>query len=55
VVTGGVVGGVVGAVVPAVAMVIFKAAEAVLPLASVTANVKVLAPELAGIPDKTPD
>ncbi len=44
--------GVVG--VPAVAMVILREADAVCPVASVTAKVKALVPELAGVPDKTP-
>jgi hypothetical protein len=45
---------VVGVVVLAAAMVIFSAAEAVCPFASVTAKVKVLVPAFAGVPDKTP-
>jgi len=45
---------VVGVVVLAVAMVIFSAAEAVCPFASVTAKVKVLVPAFAGVPNKTP-
>jgi hypothetical protein len=46
---------VVGVEVLAAAMVILSAAEAVCPFASVTAKVKVLAPALTGVPDKTPE
>jgi hypothetical protein len=46
---------VVGVEVLAAAMVIFSAAEAICPFASVTAKVKVLVPGLTGVPDKTPD
>ena len=45
----------VAAGVLAVAMVIFREAEAVCPLASVTAKVNELVPALAGVPDKTPE
>jgi len=45
---------VVGVEVLAAAMVIFSAAEAVCPFASVTAKVKVLVPAFAGVPNKTP-
>jgi hypothetical protein len=46
--------GVVEEEVPAAAMARFREAEAVKPLASVTAKVKALVPALAGVPDKTP-
>ena len=36
-------------------MVTVKGAEAVCPLASVTAKVNVLVPVLTGVPDRTPD
>ena len=41
--------------VGAAAMVIFSAAEAVCPFASVTPNVKVLVPAFTGVPENTPD
>lgn len=44
-----------GEAVAAVAIVIVMADEAVRLFASVTSKVKVLAPALAGVPDKTPD
>ena len=44
--------GAAGAVVP---IVILRAAEALCPLASVTAKVNVLVPALTGVPAKTPD
>jgi hypothetical protein len=46
---------VVGVEALAVAIVIFSAAEAVCPFASVTAKVNVLVPALTGVPDMTPD
>jgi hypothetical protein len=46
--------GVVGEL-DAVPMVIPRTAEAVCPVASVTAKVKALVPALAGFPDKRPD
>lgn len=52
---GATVVGVVGVEALAVAIVIFSAAEAVCPFASVTAKVNVLVPALTGVPDMTPD
>ena len=42
-----------GALAPAIVM--FMMAEAVCPLASVTAKVKALVPAFAGLPDKMPE
>jgi len=44
-----------GGVVAAFPIVIFRTAEAVCPLASVTAKVNALVPALTGVPDKTPE
>ena len=37
------------------AIVMLRAADAVVPFASLTAKVKVLVPAFAGVPEKTPD